>query len=231
MRPPNIKEQRLSHMRQAEKECSKLYLARFNLALIPLEKPIRYGWYRHLELRDDILRRKDAAVFQEILNVCGSEQWGKTKLEIDDQWERITWCKDYWQWPGFRRIGKRAYRKLSVRAKKYFVKYEVHWNPWQGSVKRYYCHVPEYFFVPKYTKAYVTHLQSVDSELDSKIAKLNNELLSDDLYDISRRGKSDWPNKWMRKRNARRIRHRVRTALILYDEDRYDACMGKALDY
>lgn len=232
MRPRNVIEQRLSRVRLAEKEWRKLYIARRNLALIPLEKPIRHGWYRHYELRDDILRRKDAAVFQEILNACGSEEWGHTKLEIDERWERSTWCKDDWQWPGFRRIGKRAYRRLSVQAKKYFVEYEVRWNPWQGSIRRYHCHVPQYYFVPSYTKAYVTHLQSVDSELDSKIARLENELLGDELFAITRRGKSDWPNKWMRKRNARRTRHLVKTALNEYDdEDRYDLSIGKVLDY
>ncbi len=231
MRPPSIKDQRQAQVRQARKEWSKLFLARRNLAQIPLDKPIRYGWYRHFKLRDDILRRKDVAVFQEILNVCGSYEWGNTKLDVDEQWDQDNWCKDYWQWPGFRRIGKRAYRKLSVKAKKYFVQYELRWNPRQGSVRRYYCHVPQYFFVPTYTKAYVTHLQSVDSELDSKIAKIENELMSNEFYAIDMRGQSSWPSKWMRKRNVRRIRHRVRAALSECDEDRYDSCIGKALDY
>ena len=77
----------------------------------------------------------------------------------------------------------------------------------------------------------MTHLQSVDSELDSKIARLENELLGDELFAITRRGKSDWPNKWIRKRNARRTRHLVKTALNEYDEDRYDLSIGKVLDY
>ncbi len=229
MKPPNIKEQRLTQVRNAEKEWRKLYIAKRNQALIPLDKPIRYGWYRHFVLRHDIARRKDAAVFQEILDACGSSEWGRTKQEIDDHLERTSWCSDYWQWPGFRRIGKRAYRRLSVQAKKYFVQYELRWNPWQGSVRKYYCHVPAHFFVPVYCKAYVTHLQSVDSELDSKIARLENQLLADHLYPVSRKGKSDWPNKWMRKWEIRNGRRRTKMALQQFDEAKYEQMTYKSL--
>ncbi|MDW3191533.1 MAG: hypothetical protein R8G66_04190 [Cytophagales bacterium] len=196
-----------------------------------MDKPIRHGWYREYVLRDDIARRKDAHVFLEILDACGSSEWGLTKREIEEQWERVTWSKDYWQWPGFRRIGKRAYRRLSVRAKKYFGHYEVRWNPWQGSVRRYHCHVPEYYFIPKYTKAYVTHLQSVDSEIDSKISRLENQLLSDELYPYSWWAANGLTNKFMRKWEIRNERRMTKIALQQYDEECYDRWAYKKVSY
>lgn len=231
MRPPDKNAQREAQVRKINKELIKLYSAKWNLAKIPLDKPIRYGWYRQLVLRGDIARRKDASVFQEILNACGSSEWGRTKKEIEEQWERNVWRRDYWQWPGFRRIGKRAYRRLSVRAKKYFVQYELRWNPWQGSVKKYYCHVPEYFFVPTYSKAYVTHLQAVDSELESQIAFLNNQLNGDDLFAYSSYKRKAHLNKYIRKWDIRNERRRTKMSLQQYDEERYEQLTYKSLSY
>ena len=61
MRPMNKIEEKEALVRKIRKELIKLWKADSELGLIPLEKPIRHGWYKHLVLRKDIARREDAA--------------------------------------------------------------------------------------------------------------------------------------------------------------------------
>lgn len=227
MRSQNTIIQRESHARKIHKELNKLYQAKFNLALIPLDKPVRHGWFKYLVLREDVARRKDAAVFQEILDVCGRCVWGRDKPKADEEWERYQKADRDWQWAGLAWITKKMINRLSPKAKQYFVEYEWKWTPWEGSIKRYYCHVPKYFYVPTYEKAYVTHLQAVDSELESQIAHLENQLLGDDLYVYSRYARNNWPSKWWKQKEARRGRRKARMFLNRYDEVEYDLRIGK----
>lgn len=80
-----------------------------------------------------------------------------------------------------------------------------------------------------YEKAYITHRRVVDSELERKIAELENQLLSNELYSYSWNATHYWMNKWWRKRDTRKVRHRTKTALKAYDEEKYDRLVGKAL--
>lgn len=223
MRCQNTIQQREARARQIRQERDRLYAAKWPRGKVPLEKPIRHGWHKYLKLRADIARRKDAAVFEEILEVCGCWVWGLNKDEADHEWERTARSrKRDWRRAGFTRISKCHINKLSIKAKKYFVAYEYYWSPWQGSVKRYYCHVPEYYFVPAYKKAYITHLQVVDSELESRLDELENALLSNDLFRYSWYAGNGWSSKWWRRKEARNGRRRARMFLHAYDEEEYD---------
>lgn len=71
MRGRNKIELRKTLVRRIQNELWLLRRARANPGQVPLEKPIRNGWFKHLTLRDDISRREDAKVFQEILDVSG----------------------------------------------------------------------------------------------------------------------------------------------------------------
>jgi hypothetical protein len=232
MKPPDIADQRKSQVRKLKKEWVKLQTARRNLAKIPLDKPIRYGWYKQLVLREDVSRRIDAAVFQEILDMCGRHVWAKTRRLADERWEDLVRTRRRnWQWCGFARISKHRYNELSPGARKYFTAYEWKWTPWQGSIQRYYCHVPKCYFVLTYKKAYITHLQSVDSELDSKIASLENQMRQDEFYPYSWWAANSWPNKFMRKWEIRNARRRARMALRQYDEATFDQLTYKGIAY
>lgn len=229
MRFANKIEQKETRARQIQQQLNVLHRAHGNLGKIPLQKPIRNGWYKHLVLRADISRRKDAYVFQEILEVCARWVWGSDKKMANKRWtHNIKHNKD-WQWAGLAWITRDKYKVLSAKAKRYFVAYEWKWTPWQGSMKRYYCHVPKYYFVTAYEKAFITHRRVVNSELERKIAELENQLLSNELYPYSWNANNDWVNKWWRKRDRRKIRHRAKMALRAYDEERYDQLVGKAL--
>ena len=229
MRAAHKIKQKEHRARQIQQELTILCRARCNLGDVPLQKPIRNGWYKHLVMRTDISRRKDAHIFQEILDVCARWVWGSDKKMADKRWlHNIKHNRD-WQWAGLAWITKDKYKLLSPKAKTYFVEYEWKWTPWQGSIKRYYCHVPKYYFVTAYEKAYITHRRVVDSQLERKIAELENQLLSNELYSYSWNATHYWMNKWWRKRDTRKIRHRTKTALKAYDEEKYDQLVGKAL--
>ena len=70
-------EEKESIVRQVQKELSILYQALYSLGEIPLDKPIRNGWYKRLIMRSDISRRKDADVFREWPTLCylASVEW------------------------------------------------------------------------------------------------------------------------------------------------------------
>ena len=232
MRPPDITEQRKSHMRTLKKEWEKLQTAKRNLAKIPLDKPMRYGWYKQLTLRADVARRVDAAVFQEILDVCGRYVWAKTKRMADEQWEDLLRSRRRnWQWGGFARVSKHRYNRLSPAAQKYFTEYEYGWNPLKGSLKRYYCHVPKCYFVLTYKKAYINYLQSVDSELERKIAEVEDVMRQREMFPYSWWAGNRWINKYERKWDIRNARHRAKRALRQYDEATYDQLIYRGINY
>lgn len=232
MRPTDIADQRKSQIRKIKKEWVKLHAAKRNLAKIPLDKPIRYGWYKQLALREDVARRIDADVFQEILEVCGRWVWARTKGLADEQWEHLLRSRRRnWQWGGFARVSKHRYNELSPAAQKYFTAYEWRWTPWQGSIHKFYCHVPKSYYILTYKKAYITHLQSVDSELDSKIAELENQMRKNEFYPYSWWASNGWPNKYMRKWVNRKARHQVKRALHDYEEENFDGLMRRSVSY
>ena len=229
MRLVNKIERREAQVRKIQKELIILQKAHFNLGEIPLPKPIRNGWYKHLVMRTDISRRKDAHIFQEILDVCARWVWGSDKKIADKMWAHHIKHNRDWQWAGLAWITKDKYQLLSPRAKSYFVEYEWKWTPWQGSIKRYYCHAPKYYFVTTFEKAYITHIRVIDAELEKRIAELNNQLLSNELYPYLWNNYGGWIHKWWRKQEIRKMRHRSKMALKAYDEDNYNKLIGRAL--
>lgn len=230
MKVPNKVEQREAMARQIRKELVELRRARRNLGQLPLKKPLRYGWYKHLVLREDIVRRADAEVFQEILEACSGSVWGRDKAMADQEWERQESENGDWQWAGMTWITKRKYQRLSPRARKHFVELVWKWTPWQGIIKKYYCLVPRYYYIAVYEKAYVTHLQVVDHELDSRIAHLEQRMFGQHLFSYSWKAQDGWPNKWWRQTCHRRDRRKSKANLRQYDEENYIRRMGRSVE-
>lgn len=223
-------EKKKKQVRKIQKEIYRLYESRRNISTEKLEKPIRYGWYIHLTLREDILKRKDAHVYQEILDVCGEWVWGRNKQDVNKNWEHYKRHRKDWQWAGMCWIDKGKYQALSEAAKKHFRAYEWDWNPWRGTIYRYYCLMPKYYCVTKFTKAYVTHRQVADGTLDSQMTELEEKLLNKPLYRFSYYAGNNYDgDKWWRKRFHKRVRQRSRAALKNYDEEHFDKMSIKAL--
>ena len=226
MRLPNKFEQREILVRKIEHEIDRLCIASRNLGEVKLDKPIRDGWFKHLVLREDVARRKDADVYQEIIDVAGRWIWGSDKKVADKKWLDTERKKKNWQWAGLAYITKDKYNVLSPKAKKFFVEYEWKWTPWQGSLKRYYCLVPQHYYVPSYTRSYITHRKIVDSELHQRIDELSNRLLSNELYVLSDNVYKEPGGLWWRKLEERRMRRKVKKALRFYDEEKFDQELG-----
>ncbi len=229
MKSFNSKEERRKVVRQIQKELRLLKRAKSELEPVPLEKPIRNGWYKHLILRDDIARRKDADLYQEILNVGAQWVWGNTKKAANKKWDRYVIENKEWIWPGFACIDSDQHKSLPEKAKQLFYKYELSWSSWRGRSVRYYCLVPSYYFKIVYSKAYITHLQLIDSELQQRVDKLEANLVSNLLYSYSWNVNRGWMTSWERRLMNRKIRHRANTALQNYDERHFDLAIGKAL--
>ena len=154
------------------------------------------------------------------MKICGYCVWGSDKNRANKNWESDFKHYRYWQWEGFSSIEKKEFNKLSSKAKEYFVEYESYWCPWSGSVKRYFCKVPKYYFETGFSKAYITHRKVLDSELNKKIDELESKLISNELYAVSYNG-IRWPDKWISKRRNRKTRHRAKIALKSYDEKNF----------
>ena len=182
MRELNTIERREKEVRALKKERDKLYRALRELGYVSLEKPLRYGWYKHLVLRDDIARRKDAAIFQEILDVCGNDVWGRDKKQVEKSWDRENRINKYLQFPGFKMIEKIEFNKLSVKAKQWFDGYDWHWSVGYGFVKRYHCQVPGYYFKITYTKAFITKKRVVNPRIEKRIEEINEKLSTNEYY-------------------------------------------------
>lgn len=214
-------DKRKHEVRKLRKELRDLYTASFNLGYIKLEKPIRHGWFKHLALRDDIARRKDASVFREILEVSGIDIWGLDKKYADKIWDKQSRKDNTIQFPGIRKLNQKNYNKLSEKAQKWYEGFDWYWTPAEGNVKRYYCRVPRYFFKITYTRAFITRKQIVDPKIDKRIAEIKGLLLSDRYYNYDQTNRR-YRTKYMNDMYNRIARKRAKVALNNYDENTFD---------
>lgn len=220
MRMLNKYEVRAKEVRELIQERDQLYEAKYSLGYVKLAKPIRHGWFKHLELRDDIIRRMDAHVFQEILDKCGYDLWANDKVQLEKVWVRFHNRNNQVSYPGIRKISARVYRKLSVKAKKWFVGFDWYWSPNEGHVRRYYCRVPRYYFKIAYTKAYITKKQIIDPEIESRLKEID-EMLQNDEY-IKYSGYLQYRKNWMPFHYHKRVRRNTIMVLRDYDDLEFD---------
>jgi len=221
-------EKRKKQVRAWKKELRKLYKAYNEQEYIKLEKPIRHGWYKHLILREDIARRKDAYIYQEILDRCGADIWGSTKKQADKNWDQYNQRSVRWQFPGLEYLDAEKLVGMSPKARLWFEGYDWKWKFSSGYVKRYYCKVPRYYFVVAYTKAYITKKQIVDPDLVSKIDGLENRLLQNKYYRLKKENVGRH-SRWGPFNYNRRKRKRCNDQLRNYDEQSFDYWISGAV--
>lgn len=221
MKPVNKIEKRKSEVRKLRKEYRDLYEAKFNLGYLDLEKPIRHGWFKHLTLRDDIARRKDALVFREILEASGIDIWGLDKKHADKVWDKQSRKDDTVQFPGIRKLHQKRYNKLSKKAQKWYEGFDWYWSSGEGNVKRYHCRVPRYFFKITYSRAFITKKRIVDPKIDKRIAEIQELLLSDKYYNYDQYNRK-YRTKYMNDMYNRISRRKAKEALINFNEDSFD---------
>lgn len=154
------KEKKLIRLRMKDREINE---AIRNQGWIELDQPIHNGYYAEYVLRDDILRRDDAAVYQEALDACKEKIWGrnpefKVKNKKTKRWEQIK--------PKLKDIKKEDYEKLSPSAKKlFFESTKVNRNWRYGYSDKWYTCTLSFELVIKVTKAFITHRREHDGIL------------------------------------------------------------------
>ncbi|MCI5058972.1 MAG: hypothetical protein MRY83_22855 [Flavobacteriales bacterium] len=199
------------------KELNKLYWAKRHLGEYELEKPIRHGWYKFLVLREDISRRKDAKIFQNILDVAGMRVWGRDKKHLDKVWEKRARDSRYVSQLGIYKLDKKHFGNLMHKAREYFQGYERTWTYWRGSDMVYYCRVPSYYYITKYERAYITHRKIHDADLERRIAEIESLMDRDEYYDISNMYYLSYSYKWLKKYTNKRTRRHIQAALTQFD--------------
>lgn len=207
MRKDNLKKQKLKEIRALEDEWRFLWKTKHNLGYTVLDKPLHDGWYKHLRLRDDISRRKDVAVFEEILEATSNKIWGRERKGADKNWIKANKDNKELQFPGIRKLQEKKYEKLSEKAKKWFHAHNWYRTPWRGYVKRYHSTVPRYYFVITYSKAYITKRRIIDPELNQRIQEIEEILISPKYYKYYQRGHGyrDFMDDYKRKRRKAKV--------------------------
>lgn len=155
------REKKLIRLRIKDREISE---AIRNQGWIELEEPIPNGYYAEWVLREDILRRDDAAAYQEALDACKEKIWSRNpefryKDKKTKRWVPIN--------PKLKDIKKEEYEKLSPTAKKLFVentgKERRYWR--YGFSDKWYTCTLSYELVVKVSKAFITHRREHDGIL------------------------------------------------------------------
>ncbi len=229
MKPLHKIDRRKKEVRELNKEYRKLLNARRELGYLDLPKPIRHGWFKHLALRDDVARRKDAPVFKEILAVCGIEIWGSDKKHADKVWTKKAIKEHAIQFPGIRKLHQKKYNKLSTKAKKWFDGFDWYWSSDEWNVKRYYCRVPRYYFKITYTKAFITKEQVVDPKIEKRLTEITQKLITNDYYNLDIR--KSYKRKYFDPFYHRVSRRKIKIELTFYDEETFDQGVYKMVTW
>ena len=155
-----------------EKE-SKLDDIKNALGYEKLENPYQYGYNAFHVLRDDISRRKDAEVFQYLLDNYSVTTWSKDgnfyktykKYVIDNR-------------PHFKLICEADYLNLEPKYKKFFIHIEKEDRKfWNGTVNKYYrCYFEPHFLVMKIVNNYITHKKVIDSEVERELSYVRDKI-------------------------------------------------------
>ncbi len=168
-----------------------------NQSWIELDEPIPNGYYAEWVLRDDILRRDDAAAYQEALDVCKGKIWSRT---IEFKYKDRKTKKWVQRNPELKSIHKDKYEKLSPTAQKFFIedtfatrkKWKYGYND-----KIYRCTL-SYELVVKITKAFITHRKEHDNILYQMDAE-NKKMMYVIAGDNNPWGGTSSKNKYQRK--------------------------------
>lgn len=191
-------------------EQNKLWEAKHNENLIELEKPIHDGYYAEYVLRDDILNRSDADVFQEALDICKSKVWCRNSNFITRDWRTRRMVKVD---PVLHKINKEKYDSLSPSAKKLFVETLPPKRLWGFSINdKFYACTLTYQVVIKVTKAYITHRRERDGVLYSMIDEIESNMYNITPYPWGKY--RDFSGKFWRKHENKKEKFKAQREIV-----------------
>ncbi|MCX6181230.1 MAG: hypothetical protein NT150_04800 [Bacteroidetes bacterium] len=180
--------------------------AKNNLGWIHLEKPLRHGYYKELEFREEVLKRKEAPVFLEILEATKVVKWGITRKRLEKSWVEQSKRTNRIQYPGLKAFVKKEFDGLSEKAKKYFIKRQRDNCFLNDGEILYFSTLPVMYFNFKVSRAYIYKRRIIDSVLDKEMKWINHKLETD--YYGMFYGPSSTP-KWWKKYQFKKEKRRV----------------------
>lgn len=147
-----------------------------------LEKPIRKGWKRHFELRDDLKDKPDSEFFRTLLDKINTVTYVRKKGF--NPRKRKTWKKSLFRYKqGLRTFSvydfERRHCRLTEEEKQYFEPV-VLWRNKRPYIDRYQFAEPRRF-VLRIRPYYVTHANALHPSLNSRADEINNRLVRNHL--------------------------------------------------
>lgn len=180
MRPAHIKEQRQKEVRRIHKEQRVIWEVIRKLPLIKLEIPIRHGWYKEIVLTENLDRYKSHESVEEIFKILNTYFWGRTKKECEKHWDKQR--SEYFIYREVPTISKKQFNKLSEKAQRLCTPFQ--YRECKKFKVRFYVRIPVNAYRVKFTRAYNTHQKLLDPNLESRLAVLEQRLLSPGLYEL-----------------------------------------------
>mgnify|MGYP006921596023 CR=1 FL=1 len=147
---------------------------------VELEKPVRAGWEKEFDLRDDVAARKDAHVFREILDRINhsirshrkdfryrikAKRYETAEPELHiihySKWDLPEHFKKYFDFGVFQRSRDYAGRPINPR--------------YQAKIKGYRFATP-YYFAPVIRPFYATHRKIHRADKEARIREIENKI-------------------------------------------------------
>jgi len=181
MRTAHLKEQREKLVRKLLKERRRLWIEKRNIPLIKLEKPVRHGWYKEIVLTKQLDKYKIKPECLEIFELLEKHVWARTKKQCDNKWSQQS--PSHYVYKDIPTLCENQYSKLSEKAKKLCTPFYFKWN--KCNWLRYYVRLPKNAFRVKFTRAYNTHVQMLDPEIESRLDYIENQFLKPGVFEIN----------------------------------------------
>ncbi len=183
MKPEHIKQQRQKAVRRLYKRRREIWKKMHDLGYIPLEKPVRHGWYKELVITAKVERYKNQKAILEVYNKVEKWYWGRTKQEAQKAWDNQTSL--YLIYNGLPTLSKRQYNKLSPKAQAICIPY--YYRTARKKLKtRFYIKIPKGAYRIKFSRAYVTHAKRIDPALESESKLIEQQLLKHGYFQANR---------------------------------------------
>lgn len=187
MKPPHYKAQKEKEFRKISKREEVLYQRRSELGFIKLEKPIRHGWCKVIELTPAVEKYKNSDAIKEVFKKIRTSYWGTTKEKAQQHWDqersRYLLSKDK------PTITRKSYNKLSEKGKGLCVQFWYR-DVYQGRYKkRYYVNLPVGCFEIRYRRSYITHRKRIDPLIEEELSELGSQCMSPRLFELTRSGR------------------------------------------
>lgn len=168
------------YLRQCCDRHAELEKQKWNLPLVPLEKPYQKGYVRFFVVRDDVKRSGLGEFFENLLTKINTYQYADNRkfqkkkkrrgrrIYVPRKQELLSFRQREWEYA----IEK---GKLVEEERKYFLKVE-RYNPDCKEFETYYEFVEPWRFILRVRPNIITHYRPIDFEIENELAGLNKVL-------------------------------------------------------